>query len=191
MWNERRLWIQWRGNVLHLELIWGTPINYAFLRWHQCSSRLVTVFLGAAGGFRPPAFSAGAKTLYLLVSCHLLAQPPGSRCLRPPRTSRCLPCGESRVGSGLQRARKICQEETFHLWTEMAGNLTSEGSLRTGWGKKACHHWAGFGWEGSNRELTAQIQSALRKRDFHLIGYPVSFHVRRRLKRLIFFLFFF
>ena len=25
--NERRLWIQWRGNVLHLELIWGTPIN--------------------------------------------------------------------------------------------------------------------------------------------------------------------
>ena len=25
MWNERRLCIQWRGNVLHLELIWGTP----------------------------------------------------------------------------------------------------------------------------------------------------------------------
>ena len=24
MWNERRLWIQWRWNVLHLELIWGT-----------------------------------------------------------------------------------------------------------------------------------------------------------------------
>ena len=44
MWNERRLWIQWRGNVLHLELIWGTPINFAFLRWHQCS-RLVTVLL--------------------------------------------------------------------------------------------------------------------------------------------------
>ena len=46
MWNERRLWIQWRGNVLHLELIWGTPINFVFLRWHQCSSRLVTVLLG-------------------------------------------------------------------------------------------------------------------------------------------------
>ena len=46
MWNERQLWIQWRGNVLHLELICGTPINFAFLRWHQCSSRLVTVFLG-------------------------------------------------------------------------------------------------------------------------------------------------
>ena len=46
MWNERYLWIQWRGNVLHLELIWGTPINFAFLRWHQCSSRLVTVLLG-------------------------------------------------------------------------------------------------------------------------------------------------
>ena len=46
MWNESRLWIQWRGNVLHLELIWGTPINFAFLRRHPCSSRLVTVLLG-------------------------------------------------------------------------------------------------------------------------------------------------
>ena len=32
-WNERWLWIQWRGYVLHLELIWGTPINFAFLRY--------------------------------------------------------------------------------------------------------------------------------------------------------------
>ena len=46
MWNARWLWIQWRGNVLHLELIWGTPIYFAFLRWHQCSSLVVTVFLG-------------------------------------------------------------------------------------------------------------------------------------------------
>ena len=46
MWNERWLWIQWRGNVLHLELIWGIPIYFAFLRWHQCSSLVVTVFLG-------------------------------------------------------------------------------------------------------------------------------------------------
>ena len=46
MCNERLLWIQWRGNVLYLELIWGTPINFAFLRWHQCSPRLVTVLLG-------------------------------------------------------------------------------------------------------------------------------------------------
>ena len=46
MWNERWLWIQWRGNVLHLELIWGTPIYFAFLRWHQCSSLVATVFLG-------------------------------------------------------------------------------------------------------------------------------------------------
>ena len=45
MWNERCLWIQWRGNVLHLELIWCTPIYFAFLRWHQCSSLVVTVFL--------------------------------------------------------------------------------------------------------------------------------------------------
>ena len=46
MWNTRCLWIQWRGNVLHLELIWSTPIYFAFLRWHQCSSLVVTVFLG-------------------------------------------------------------------------------------------------------------------------------------------------
>ena len=46
MWNERWLWIQWRGNVLHLELFWGTTIYFAFLRWHQCSSLVVTVFLG-------------------------------------------------------------------------------------------------------------------------------------------------
>ena len=46
MWNARWLWIQWRGNVLHLELIWGTPIYFAFLRWHQCSTLVVTVFLG-------------------------------------------------------------------------------------------------------------------------------------------------
>ena len=46
MWKARLLWIQWRGNVLHLELIWGTPIYFAFLRWHQCSSLVLTVFLG-------------------------------------------------------------------------------------------------------------------------------------------------
>ena len=46
IWNARWLWIQWRGNVLHLDLIWGTPIYFAFLRWHQCSSLVVTVFLG-------------------------------------------------------------------------------------------------------------------------------------------------
>ena len=46
MWNERQLWIQWRGNVLHLELIWVTPINFAFLRWYECSSRLVNSLVG-------------------------------------------------------------------------------------------------------------------------------------------------
>ena len=46
MWNARWLCIQRRGNVLHLELIWGTPIYFAFLSWHQCSSLVVTVFLG-------------------------------------------------------------------------------------------------------------------------------------------------
>ena len=46
MWNVRWLFSQWRGNVLHLELIWRTPIYFAFLRWHQFSSLVVTVFLG-------------------------------------------------------------------------------------------------------------------------------------------------
>ena len=46
MWNARWLWIQRRENVLHLELIWDTPIYFAILRWHQCSSLVVTVFLG-------------------------------------------------------------------------------------------------------------------------------------------------
>ena len=32
--------------MLHLELIWVTPIYFAFLRLHQCSSLVVTVFLG-------------------------------------------------------------------------------------------------------------------------------------------------
>ena len=32
--------------MLHLELIWGIPIYFEFLRWHQCSSLVVTVFLG-------------------------------------------------------------------------------------------------------------------------------------------------
>ena len=45
MWNARWLWIQWRGSVLHLELIWGTPIYFAFLRWHHCSSLFLKVFL--------------------------------------------------------------------------------------------------------------------------------------------------
>ena len=46
IWNVRWLWIQWRGNMLHLELIWGTPIYFEFPRWHQCSSLAVKVFLG-------------------------------------------------------------------------------------------------------------------------------------------------
>ena len=46
MWNVGWLWSQCRGNVLHVELIWGTPIYFAFLRWHHCSSLLVTVFFG-------------------------------------------------------------------------------------------------------------------------------------------------
>ena len=44
--NARWLWLQWRGNVLHPDLIWGTPNYFAFLRWYQSSSLVVTVFLG-------------------------------------------------------------------------------------------------------------------------------------------------
>ena len=40
------LWSQCKGNWPHLNLILGTPSNFAFLGWHQCSSRLVTVLLG-------------------------------------------------------------------------------------------------------------------------------------------------
>ena len=32
--------------MLYLEFIWGTPIYFAFLRSHQSSSLVVTVFLG-------------------------------------------------------------------------------------------------------------------------------------------------
>ena len=32
--------------MLHLELIWGTPTYFSFLRQHQCSSLVVTVFFG-------------------------------------------------------------------------------------------------------------------------------------------------
>ena len=45
MWKTRWLWIQWRVNVLHLVLIWRTQIYFAFLRWYQCSSLVVIVFL--------------------------------------------------------------------------------------------------------------------------------------------------
>ena len=34
------------GKGLHRELICGTLNYFAFLRWQQCSSRLVTVVLG-------------------------------------------------------------------------------------------------------------------------------------------------
>ena len=46
MWNAGWLWSQCRGFTLHLELIWSTPSYFAFLPWHQCPSRLVTVFFG-------------------------------------------------------------------------------------------------------------------------------------------------
>ena len=44
------LWSQCKGNCPHLNLIWGTPSYFAFLRWHRCPSRLVTVILGTLWG---------------------------------------------------------------------------------------------------------------------------------------------
>ena len=58
MCNARWLWIQWRGNVLHLELICCTPIYFEFLRWHQCSSLVLKVFLGIL-------FSPSGKSRFL------------------------------------------------------------------------------------------------------------------------------
>ena len=46
MWIAGWLWSQCKGNWPHLNLILGTPSNFAFLACHQCSSRLVTLLLG-------------------------------------------------------------------------------------------------------------------------------------------------
>ena len=45
MWIAGWVWSQCKGNRPHLNLILGTPRNFAFLGGHQCSSRLVTVLL--------------------------------------------------------------------------------------------------------------------------------------------------
>ena len=45
-WNAGWLLRQCRGNDLHLGLIWGTTRYFVFLRRLQCSSCLVTMFLG-------------------------------------------------------------------------------------------------------------------------------------------------
>ena len=44
MGNRELFWSQWSGIGLNLELIWATPRYFTFLRWHQCSSRLVRDF---------------------------------------------------------------------------------------------------------------------------------------------------
>ena len=49
IWNVGLRWSHCRGNGLHLELISGTPSDFAFLRCHQCSSLLGKVFLGMLG----------------------------------------------------------------------------------------------------------------------------------------------
>ena len=46
LWIAGWLWSQCKGNWPHLNLIMGTPSNFAFLGYHQCSSCLVTVLLG-------------------------------------------------------------------------------------------------------------------------------------------------
>ena len=46
MWIAVCLWSQFKGNWPHRNFILGTLSNFAFLGWHQCTSRLVTVLLG-------------------------------------------------------------------------------------------------------------------------------------------------
>ena len=46
MWIAGWLWSQCKENWPNLNLILGTPIHFAILGWHQCSSRLLTVLLG-------------------------------------------------------------------------------------------------------------------------------------------------
>ena len=46
MWIAGCSWSDFKANWPQLNLILGTPSNFAFLGWHQYSSRLVTVFLG-------------------------------------------------------------------------------------------------------------------------------------------------
>ena len=46
MWIAGWLWSQCKENWPHLTVILGTPSNFAFLGWHKCSSRLMTVVLG-------------------------------------------------------------------------------------------------------------------------------------------------
>ena len=46
MWIAWWLWSQCKANWPHLNMILGTPRNFAFLGCHQCSSRLVTGLLG-------------------------------------------------------------------------------------------------------------------------------------------------
>ena len=49
MWIAGWLWRECKGNWPHLNLILRTQSNFAFLGWHQCSSRLVTVLWGLSG----------------------------------------------------------------------------------------------------------------------------------------------
>ena len=46
MWIAGCLWSQCKGNWPHLNMILGTPSNFAFLGGHLCSSRLLIVLLG-------------------------------------------------------------------------------------------------------------------------------------------------
>ena len=46
MGNRELFWSQCRGFGLNRELIWATLRYFTFLRYHQCSSRLVRVFWG-------------------------------------------------------------------------------------------------------------------------------------------------
>ena len=49
LWTTGQLRSKRGGNAIHLVLISATPSYFAFLSWHQSSSRLVTVFWGLFG----------------------------------------------------------------------------------------------------------------------------------------------
>ena len=71
--------------MLNLEVIWDTPIYFAFLRGHQCSSLVVTVFLGIL-------FSSirEIEVLYVFYGEHGTPQPE-------MQGNRASSCGEGKV----------------------------------------------------------------------------------------------
>ena len=165
MWNARWLWIQWRGNVLHLEMIWGTPIYFAFLWWYQCSSLVVTVFLGIL-------FSSirEIEVPYVFVCEHGTPQ-------HEMQGNRASSCGEGKVSWDFSRCgrhlvyilelwrewpfeTRVCSAKSGHL-SSYDGHL---GKLNYAWQENTD---ASGGEPGSHASLI---------RWHRYIGIPINFH---------------